>query len=273
MGTLADRPEFVRALLYGAYGSGKTTAAARMAKLGKVALINVEGGVKGAPLKRLGVPLANIEVIDAKTYDELDALFWTMRDELDTDPKAWAGAVIDSGSELVARFLNDVRTTEYKKLLKKAERRGEEATQSPFFTDRSYYGEVTGMTSTLIRQFLDLPCHFCVTALPRRDEDDDGRITYGPAVNPALQDVFTGLVDVVGFCEAEEGVYSARFVPTRTKQAKDRFGVLPPVMVNPFFDQIVGTIDGSITYSPPVQTDEDADGEAPAPRRRRRAAS
>jgi hypothetical protein len=269
MGTLADATDYVRALYYGPYGSGKTTNAARMARLGRVACINIEGGLKKVPLTRLGVPIENIEVVDAKTYDELDNLFWQMKSDLDDDPTSWVGVVLDSGSELVARFLNDVRKTEYAKVVKKAERRGEEATQSPFFTDRAYYGEVTGMVSTLVREFLDLPCHFAITALPRRDEDDDGRITYGPAVNPALQDVFTGLVDVVGYCEAADGVYTARFMPTRTKQAKDRFGVLPHVMQNAYFDQVAGIITGDVTYSPAPADDDN--GEVSAPRRRRRA--
>lgn len=283
--TLEDSVEFVRALFYGPYGSGKTTSAARMACLGKTVFLNVEGGLKKRPLLELDVPLANIQVENLKTYDEIDELFWTMKEELDDDPDAYAGLVIDSGSELVARFLEQVRKDEHAKKAKKAERRGEEFTESRFFNDRSYYGDVTGMVSELVRHFIDLPCHFCVTALPRRDQDDDGAVTYGPAVNPAVQGVLTGLVDVVGYFEAEEDLFTARFRSTKTKQAKDRFGALPNRLVDPFFDRVVAYVNDELdAESDPKQiaareaskkkpesdeTDEEASQQQP--RRRRKA--
>ncbi len=264
--TLDQTTEFVRALFYGDPGSGKTTAAAHMAKLGRTLFINAEGGLKKRPLANLGVPLENLVVEDATTYDDLDDLFWQLRDEFAEDPAAYVGVCIDSCSELVQRFLDAIRKDEYEKVEARAARRQEEITQSRFFTDRAYYGELSGQMRELLRHFKDLPCHLVITALPRRDVDDDGRVKYGPAVNPAIQGDLMGMMDVVGYFEAEGDEFVAAFRPTKTKQAKDRLGALPHRMVDPTFDRIVGYVNDTISESSdPLQTGTASEGNPAAP--------
>src|SRR5690349_10249826 len=65
---LDDVVETTNTLLYGREGSGKTTAAARLANLfshlppgkGKILVINAEGGLKLRPLKNRGVDTSRI---------------------------------------------------------------------------------------------------------------------------------------------------------------------------------------------------------------------
>lgn len=283
--TLDEQRENVRALLLGDPGSGKTTSAAAMARLGRVLFVNAEGGLKQRPLEKLGIPTANIVAETATTYDDLDELFWEVKGEFDDDPDAYVGAVIDSGSELVQRFLDVIRKDEYARAVAKADRRGEELTITRWFTDRAYYGTMSGQMRELLRHFKDLPCHLCITALPRREQDDDGAVKYGPQVNPAIAGDLLGMVDVVGYCEAEGDLFTARFRPTKTKVAKDRFGALPHRMVDPHFDRIVGYVndeikeggdklqarlgdDGPAPSEEVAEAKGDAEGTRPRPRNR-----
>jgi hypothetical protein len=274
--TLDSTTEYVRALYIGDPGTGKTTAAAHMAKLGRVLYIDAEGGLKKRPLVQLGVPAENIVMEEARTYEALDDLFWVLRDEFAEDPSAYVGVVFDSTTELVQRFLDQIRRDSYEKHVAKATRRQEDPTITRWFTDRAYYGDMTGQFRELLRNFKDLPCHLCLTALPRRDQDDDGGVTYGPAVNPALQADLMGMVDVIGFTRCEDGVYSAQFVPSKTRQAKDRLGVLPPVMTDPTFDRIVGYVTGDLVNSdaaPAAEETAEASQQQPRTRRTRVRAS
>src|SRR5699024_846220 len=57
----------------------------------------------------------------------------------------------------------------------------------------------------LLRKYRDLPCHLILTALERRDVDEDtGQVAYGPALSPGVQKEVLGYMDLVlYFKEAE----------------------------------------------------------------------
>lgn len=262
--TLAEMDDFAKVLYYGPWGSGKTTALAHMAKLGRVIWINAEGGIKRRPLERVfQLPLENIELHPRGggrvSYRVLEDLFWEVKARLE-DGEPIAGVTFDSTTDIYKTFLEDVRDEQYAKLAAKAEASGQELELSPFFTDRSAYGEETEMMRKIIRRFRDLPCHFALSALVREDEDQSTKEeSYGPALNPALQTDVLGWMDVVCRTSIEDApdggddLYFGSFRYEGIKVAKDRYKVLPKKLPNPTFDRLVAYLNDDLT----VDTDPD----------------
>ena len=60
---LKGRTEYVRALFWGREGSGKTTAALRASRNGRILVIDSEGGLKADALERLGVDPDRVVVL------------------------------------------------------------------------------------------------------------------------------------------------------------------------------------------------------------------
>lgn len=252
--SLAEQTEFVKALWYGDWGKGKTTALASLAHLGHMVHIDAESGLKKRPLSNLGVPLDNIEPFRLSTepgaaaerFENLNQLFWELKDELE-DPDAAdpvIGIMWDSVTETQKLLLEDI----VGKGVAKAERSGQDRDEFQIY--REDWGVNTEQMRRLIRRFRDLPCHVGFSALPRRDVDDDGVVVYGPAVSPALQTDLLGYVDIVIHVDVVEYDGQVFYVgdtsPAGKYIAKDRFGVLPRKMVDPTFPRIIDYVNGVI---------------------------
>lgn len=251
---LSDVRDFLNILYFGNEGTGKTTALASMANLGRVLYVNAEGGLKKGPLDRMGIKTENIEVWpDPTSGDEisvegLEEVFWLMKADLQDDPHSWVGSVWDSGGEITRLLLAELTGTRAEETQKKLDQ-GKTVSDmllNRFFIDQSEWGEMSEQVRFLVRRFRDLPCHFGIATLMRRDKDDDGHVIYGPAVNPALQGDLAGWVDVVCRTTVEDvdgkDVYRGWFRPSGKYRGKDRFNILPRVMVDPATDRIIGAI-------------------------------
>jgi adenylate kinase family enzyme len=228
--TLEDERDYLKMLYQGEPGSGKTTAAAHMAKLGRVVWVSAEPGIKAGPLRKLGVPLENIELHREITYDALNTLCAELRETLDADPDAYVGVVFDTFSELQGKLL--------------------EAKAKGLLISQQEYGVNTQEMTLLLRHFTDLPCHVVYTAHTKRDEDDDKAVVYRPSVTPKVSGTLMGYVDVacytleVAQAGGEDSDYLGLFRSAGKYRAKDRFGVLPPRLINPTFDRIAAYVDG-----------------------------
>jgi hypothetical protein len=266
--TLSNQTTKVSLLLYGPEGTSKTTSALRMSTMcgpnQRILLIDAEGGAKIEALRQRGVDLTKVEVWprpedggpSALTYEGLDALATELSKSGMCGPDGvYIGGIWDSGTEITRRLLDQVTATARDKDARLGKDRGR------FQINLEDHGIASSMLRDLLRQFRDLPWHFVITALERRDTDTDtGKVKYGPAMSPAMANDCAGLVDVVGYTNVEQvgennvDVYSARFTPLERRRAKDRFGMLPSKMADPFFDRIFGYVDGSITReTDPVQ--------------------
>lgn len=246
---LAEMQEPVNALWYGEGGTGKTTALAGMAHLGKILVINAESGVKAKPLKQLGIPIENIEIYpgpgEVIDFDGLEAQWLRLRELLNKEPGAYAGVVWDSITE-IHKTLLDVAVA---KAVAKADRLGKE--RDAHFVALEDYGTMTEQVRALVRKFRDLPCHFGMSALARREQDDDGKVTYQPSVTPKLQADLIGWVDVVCvtsmvYVDGEEE-YRGLFRPEGKFRGKDRFKSLPKHLVTPSFDRVVQYVNDELT--------------------------
>lgn len=246
---LDDTLDYVNVLFYGNEGTGKTTNGARLANTssllppgkGKILVINAEGGLKKKALLKRGVDTDRIVVWprpgNRVSYVGLDEVFRRVKADLVKDPDSWCGVMFDSATDIHIELLDKVQANRVKKLIDK----GTEA--DPDFVDRSDYGSMGKQFRDILRKFRDLPCHFIVTALIRRDVDKDtGKPSYGPAVTPALQADLLGYVDLVIMCKAEDedGPFRGLTRANSRYRAKDRFDVTPKIMVDPYMDRIFG---------------------------------
>lgn len=261
---LSDRPSPISVLYYGPEGTGKTSAAALMTRLctgkQKVLIIDAEGGLKAEALEQRGVDLDKIEVWpedgDASqvTYENLKELAEGLRS---AGNKKYAGVVWDSGTEISKRVLGEY--------VRRAEKRDQKLNKNraDFQINLEDHGVASSAYRDLLRLFRDLPMHFVITALERRDVDTDtGKVKYGPNMSPAMANDTAGLMDIVAYCGIEYPVeenpdfevFTGFFKATKTRRAKDRYSMLPPRLADPAFDRIEGYIKGRIEFkSDPVQ--------------------
>jgi len=264
---LDDAEEFVNALYYGEAGSGKTTAAASMAKLGdgRIIYIDAEAGLKVQPMRRLQIPTDRISRYKVETFDDLQNLYLQVKAKLDDEPGSILGIVFDSMTEIQKKLLEGITSARYAKSLAQAKRGGFEVKDDPFATDRDEYGKMTEMCRRVARQFRDLECHTVFVCLERRDVDKegDGGIFYRPALTPAFATDLMGYVDVALYMQQEEVddlTDFSRFVaitrPIGKYRGKDRYGALPPSFPNPTFDRVVQFV-RNLDVPPEVQWDSD----------------
>lgn len=268
---LEETVDYLNLLWYGKEGGGKTSDAARMSNAadqlgvpknkGKVLIINAEGGVKIRALKRRGINTDRIVVWpDPKkhqrvTHKALDSVFRNVKADLMKDPESWFGVIFDSASEIHIAILDVVQARRVKRIQDKGNDVDED------FIDRSDYGTMSKLFRDVLRKFRDLPCHFAITALERRDTDDDtGKIMYGPSVTPGLQTDLLGYVDFVLMTkgEDEDGPFRALTRANSRYRAKDRFDVLPKIMVDPYFDRIMSYVLGEMDMDDPSTDPEQA---------------
>lgn len=247
---LEEQTEWTNILYYGKEGTGKTTALATMGEGGRTLFISAESGVKVRALRRLGISTENLMIYPRQgqriTFEGLEQVFWRVVADLDTDPASWYGVCWDSITEISRNLLDNVRDAK----VTRAEDRGLEIDR--FFMDRDYYGEMSEQMRLLLRRFRDLPCHLGISALERRDQDDDGEVTYGPAVTPALQTDLLGFVDLVCHTEIRNDQFGGRFRPQGKYRAKERLaGAVPSLLINPSFQRVNAYAQDQLT----VETD------------------
>jgi hypothetical protein len=264
--TLADAEEHINGLWWGREGGGKTTDVLTAANRGRVLVVNAEGGIKKRPLREFGIDLDSIVPWpprgreDELTIANLESLAWQIRAQLQADPNAWYAVVWDSITEIYEVAVGGVRAAEFEKNANAPVAKQKEYRNDPYFTDISDYGTATAQMRHLLRLYRDLPCHFLVTALERRDVDDDtGKVQYGPAVGPAFQKDLLGYMDITINAEATElrigadkkvdlrDEFTGRTRSDGLSRAKDRLKALPRFMPVPTFERVVDYVEDRIT--------------------------
>lgn len=250
---LDDVEDFINVCYYGKHGTGKTTNSTSMVNVcdGDVFIINAEGGLKKRALTSHGIDTSRLRLLpDPKsgmrlTFEYMEEVFWQTKDRLEKSPGSVGGFVWDSVTEIHQVILRNL----VDKAVAEAERRGVD--RDRWFKEQGDYGTMADQVTELIRRFRDLPCHFAMTALERRDVDkQSGKVAYNPAVTPALQTAMGGIPDLVGHCIVEEVSGTEQFVGNFSAagvySGKDRYRVLPMRLVDPTFARIHGYVTGTI---------------------------
>lgn len=265
--SLADEKEPVRICWYGNPGASKTTNLVDLANLGRMYVVDADAGLKARALRDFNIDVTNIEPYRTISYTALDGLFWDIKAELDDDPDHCVGLGIDTATEVTLRMLTDIVDQKQGAKIAKIEARGEDASDvDPFFRDRDYYGTLAEQFRRLLRGWKDLGINLGITAHIRRDVDENtGKVQYGPAVSPAIQNDLMGAMDVVARCRVD-GVWPKGYEVAGAEAmdvmvadmrevagaggfylAKDRFHRTPRVLVNPTFTRIIAYIEGELT--------------------------
>jgi hypothetical protein len=272
---LEEEIDYLTALYYGPPGSGKTTAVARVLLAepeGKLLVCNAEGGMKIRALRQMGIPTERIAVWPKQgirpTFDALERLVFKVDADLakwraEGGEKPWCAFDLDSATELIKLMLDNI-SEDGMAGRREIERKAREAGVKPpparngrarFKAERDDYGLVSGQMRSILRRLRYMDLHFLITALPRRDEDQDtGATMYGPATPPALQQDLLGYADVVirtevATNEKGEPEYVGWTKPDENHHAKDRYGALPERLVDPFVDRVLGHIAGDVVGS------------------------
>lgn len=252
------------ALWYGDPGAGKTTDMLTLANHGIVVGFDPEKRLKKSALKRRGIDVANVQLHTGPHN------YGSCRDYI-----AKVAERVENGEPIVG-FAWDAITESQKLFLmasvdsgvKTAEAKGME--RNEWRTFQEDYGDVAEQIRRLIRQIRDMPIHIGMTALAKRDQDEEGAVRVTASVTPALLKDVQAAMDFIIFKKVEEVAGTEEYFgvcrPTGKFDAKDAYGVLPRRLVDPTFERILGYVSEELTPK------SDAVQRAAAERRRNGAA-
>lgn len=225
---LSEAHDYLRLVVYGDGGVGKTTLVSSLANLGVILAVDPENSIRRQALRRHGVNTDNIMMWPDWTYDGLEQLYVTAKAKLEEEPGSIFAVMIDTVTALSQFWLEDtVGAALDRPSMKK---KHPDRTQWDVFQDD--YGVLTQQIQTLItRKFYQLPCHVVITAHARRSENEDGLVRVGPALSPAASlSLFTYSDMVLRLTLDDKNGKQVRRLqsqPAGQVEAKDRFGILP----------------------------------------------
>ncbi len=218
--TAGEGPSFVKAMVYGGPGIGKTVLTATLGP--NTLLISAEGGtlsLRKANLIRLfgpNDPSINYDIpyIEVSSVDDFNNALQFIQHS--AEAKVFEHIALDSLSEIAEVVLNNAKRQ----------------VKDP----RQAYGELTEKMESLVRAYRDLPRNVYMSAKmePMKDEMT-GIVKYGPSMpgrklGPGLP-YFFDEVFRIGVNKAQDGS-TYRFLQTQPDiqhDAKDRSGALAPV--------------------------------------------
>jgi hypothetical protein len=203
----SDIERYIKALVYGDPGIGKTTFAATgegHPQLERTLFINIEGGM----LSIAGTSAEATEQL--RDVDSVEEVFWGLAQK----KEGWEHfqtVVIDSGTEL--------QTMDLEGIVAEARKKNKKRSLDDIYLED--YGKSTARLKRVFRQFRDLPMHVIVTCLTKRVMPPNAQKTNAQprAIMPSLTEKLAmslmGYMDFVWYMYiGEEG---KREILTRDK--------------------------------------------------------
>lgn len=187
----STREYYLKMLIYGDPGVGKTTLAASAAavkSMSEVLFINVEGGALAISDPSVYGAKEVPDTVDFNGFDALSVIFKALA----RMEHPYKTVVIDSLSELTKYNLDDVIR---KKMASTTNRQGKvnRDEDDVFLED---YGTMTKQMRRVVRMFRDLPMHVIYTS---HAEPYDEGAKVGPDLSNKLRSSVVGYMDVVGY--------------------------------------------------------------------------
>lgn len=237
---LTQKHEYLRVVLYGDGGAGKSTSMASLANRGVIVVVDPENSVRKKALARHGVNVDNILMWPDWTYDGMEQLYVTVKAKLEEEPGSIYAVVIDTVTALASFWLEeDVEAS-----MRRPDMQRKHPTRTQFDVFQDDYGTLTQQIQALItRKLYQLPCHVVITAHARRGENEDGLVRVGPALSPAAsQSLFTYSDWVFRMTLTEKNGKVKRGLDTGARgniEAKERFGIFEEQMSHHSLEELV----------------------------------
>ena len=239
--TVHRKERYLKALIYGNYGVGKTTLACsslEVSAMNNVLIINAESGdLSVEHLEELdSIPVKNFKALgqieeflkqhckarDSDDRDKLIAMEAALKDVEPgsiKEPRKYRTVILDSLSELEAYCFNQLLgITDTTRL--------DEEVQSAEWTE---YKQNHTMILRVVRAFRDLPMNVIFTCGEKYTQDETKKFKYVPALTGQLSKKVQGFMDMVGYyVQAKKGDEITRRLyvmpsPTGRYDAKHRY--------------------------------------------------
>lgn len=228
--TLRDRLEvkspaqvqsFLNILIYGPPGVGKTYFAGTAQdhpETSPVLILDIEGGTTTLRHRQ------DIDVVRIESIAQMNEVY----EMLVTDTEGYYKTIVlDSLTEFQALDIQDILVERNNK---RPDLIGEPASMRE-------WGITLEHVRKLVRAIRDLPYNTIITALDKVDKDDNGVVSILPALSGQAARSIPGFLDIVGYMTTyeEDGKTGRQLQTQKTRRviAKDRTGVLDPIIENP----------------------------------------
>lgn len=182
---VGDTEDFLKMLVYGRGGMGKTSFGASGAKLAGMKTLMIDFNEQGTvSIKRH----PNTKVFRVEYWDELDWIYWYLK----VKKHDFKVVVLDTVSSMAVLGMKWVLGDEVSR----------DGSRDPLMPDKRHWGKLGELMKTQIWNFRNLPMHVIFTAHERTqiDEDEDENITVEvvPSISPAPRETLIGAVHIVG---------------------------------------------------------------------------
>lgn len=216
--------QFIKALIYGPPGGGKTTLGGSAALRVRTLIISAESGLLSLQnLKDESGKTPDIDYTQIKSFSDMEAAFHFLKNE----KHDYQAVVIDSLTE-IQRVCKDAIMDDTKKSA----------------LEMRDWGTLASKIERMVRAFRDLPMHLIITALEDAETDKlTGEVKVWPALQGSVQKQLPAYFDLVAYAftkEVGEGserktVHGILTQNSGKYVAKDRSGKLPKVIESPTF--------------------------------------
>lgn len=243
---VSEGADFIKELIYGIPGSGKTTLAASaedVPEMRPVLYIDIEGGTLSIKERWPNIQAVRVKTIFDKGGRAKRTAWQQLEDVYEALKKGeggYATVIVDNMTEGYQLAMQDVMV----QLI------AEHPERDPDVPGMKEWGKASTQVRRWIRHMRDLNLNLILTAHEAEHTNDSGQILkYTPSLPGKLANEVAGYVDIVLYLytkqEKEEGlVRKVQTQPAGKYIAKDRSGKLPLVLTNPTMQSIYDLVKG-----------------------------